>query len=212
MKQEIEKLNVSRETLSESRLIYENNESRLEEYIDNLLEWNQKINLVSRSVSRETVREHVVHSLIPMTLGLMELHEKWVDSGTGGGLPGIPLAICNAQKLWLLNDNVKKKMHAVSDIVDKTGVENCSILAKSISLVEFEKGTGIVTKHAFKVDDLLRLLGSKPWKTIIMWKGVEGALDEISQSKKKLSYTLYQFDFGKNEEFYEGKGLLVIER
>jgi len=212
VKQEIVKLIVSRETLSESRLLYNKNESRLEEYIDNLLEWNQKINLVSRTVSRETVRKHIVHSLIPMALGLADAHDIWIDSGTGGGLPGIPLAICNPEKQWLLNDNVKKKMRAVSDIVEKTRVENCSILAKSISLVDFEKGTGIVTKHAFKVDDLLRLLGSKPWKTIIMWKGVEGALDEIRRSKKKLSFTVYQFDFGKDEEFYEGKGLLVIER
>ena len=67
---------------------------------------------------------------------------------------------------------------------------NTEILAKSISLVDFEKGTGIITKHAFKVDDLLRHLGSKPWKTIIMWKGVDGAVEEIKTSNKKLDTTL----------------------
>ncbi len=212
MKQKIKKLIVSRETLSESRLIYKKDRSLQENYINNLMEWNEKINLVSRSVSRETIREHVIHSLLPMAVGLIDSHEKWIDTGTGGGLPGIPLAICNPQKQWILNDNVKKKMYAVSDIADKIGVENCKIIAKSISLVDFEKGTGIVTKHAFKVDYLLRLLGSKPWKTIIMWKGVEDALEEIRQSKKKLNYTLYQFDFGKDEKFYTGKGLLLIQR
>lgn len=203
---------VSRETLGKAREIYQENEKEIERYLDLLLEWNEKINLVSRSVSRETVREHIVHSLMPMALKLLDIHDVWIDSGSGGGLPGIPLAIAEPDKKWLLNDNVKKKMKAVGDIVERSALSNTEILAKSISLVDFEKGTGIITKHAFKVDDLLRLLGSKPWKTIIMWKGVEGAAKEINTSNKKLNTTLYKFEFGDDEPFYEGKGLLVIER
>jgi len=212
VKQSIQKITVSRETLARARELYANNEGALEEYIDHLLAWNSKINLVSRAVSRETIREHVIHSIVPKALGLDGLHQKWIDAGTGGGLPGVPLAITSPEKQWILNDNVKKKMRAVSDITGKLGLENCEISAKSISLVSLEKGVGIMTKHAFKVDDLLRLLGSKPWKTILMWKGVEGALHEVESSKKKLRFTLYPFDFGENEEFYEGKGLLKIER
>lgn len=206
------RISVSRETLDNAREIFAENEKELSRYIDLLLEWNQKINLVSRTVSRETVSEHIVHSLIPIALGLLDEHERWIDSGSGGGLPGIPLAIASPGKEWLLNDNVRKKMKAVSDIVERLGQSNTKILAKSISLVEFEKGTGIVTKHAFKIDDLLRLLGSKPWKTIIMWKGVEGAVQEVNESRKNLNFTLYEFGFGEEEEFYKGKGLLRIER
>jgi len=212
VKHKLNRNKVSRETLNGAREIYKDNEQKLEEYIDLLLDWNSKINLVSRSVSRETVREHVVHSLIPMQLGLMNEFDDWIDSGSGGGLPGIPLAIVNPAKTILLNDNVKKKMRAVNEIIKTAGINNTDIIAKSISLVDFQKGTGIVTKHAFKIDDLLRLLGSKPWKTIIMWKGTEGALKEISQSKKKLNFTLFEFNFGPEEEFYEGKCLLKIER
>jgi len=208
----MKRVQVSRETLDRAREIYQKNEEKIEGYLDLLLEWNEKINLVSRSVSRETVREHIVHSLLPMALKLLDHHEKWIDSGSGGGLPGIPLAIANPEKEWILNDNVKKKMRAVGDIVEKAGLTNTEVIAKSISLVDFEKGTGIVTKHAFKVDDLVRLLGSKPWKTIIMWKGVGGAAEEIRSSNKKLNTTLYEFNFGDDEPFYEGKGLLVIER
>lgn len=212
MKHQMKREQVSRETLEKAREIYQNNEEEMELYLDLLLEWNEKINLISRSVSRETVREHVVHSLLPMTLKLLDQHDEWIDSGSGGGLPGIPLAIANPEKQWILNDNVKKKMKAVGDIVERSALTNTEILAKSISLVDFEKGTGIVTKHAFKVDDLLRLLGSKPWKTIVMWKGVEGAAEEIRSSNKKLNTTLYEFNFGDDEPFYEGKGLLVVER
>ena len=213
MKQDFKRVDVPHETLQQARQIFDENEKKLEAYLDRLLGWNEKINLVSRSVSRETVREHVVHSLLPMAIGLTQRHTKWIDSGTGGGLPGIPLAICKSGgSQWWLNDNRKSKMKAVSDIVESLKLKNAQVLAKSISLVDLKKGTGIVTKHAFKVDDLLRLLGSKPWKTIVMWKGVEGAEEELRQSRKKLNATIYRFQFGEEEEFYEGKGLLVVER
>lgn len=211
MKHPIEKIGLNKQSLQNARDLFDKNRDKLEEYIDLLLEWNEKINLVSRSVSRETLREHVVHSLLPVRSGLLDGHVKWVDSGSGGGLPGVPLAICLPEKEWVLNDNVKKKMRAVDDIIQRLGLENCSVEAKSISLLDFEKGTGIVTKHAFKVKDLLRLLGSKPWTTILMWKGAEGAEKEIRIVKKKLTYTIYPFEFG-DEEFYEGKGLMKIER
>jgi len=206
------RVEVNISALQKARKIYQDNERDLENYLDHLLGWNSKINLVSRTVSRETLREHIVHSLIPVALNMTDNHIKWIDAGTGGGLPGIPLAITDRDAYWLLNDNVKKKMTAVEDIVKSVGLKNVKVLAMSISLAELHKGTGIVTKHAFKIDDLLRLLGSKPWKTILMWKGVEGAIDELKASKKKLNCTIYEFKFGDNEPFYEGKGIVKIER
>lgn len=212
MKHKLQGIDVPRETLNKTRDLYQVFKRPLENYIDYLLDWNEKINLISRSVSRETLREHLVHSLIPVTLGLTDKHDKWIDSGSGGGLPGIPLAICKPQTFWYLNDNVKKKMRAVADILRSMELKNAEVLPKSISLVDLKRGTGIATKHAFKIDDLLRHLGDKPWKTILMWKGAEGALQEIKSSGKKLNYTIYEFNFGEDEPFYEGKSLVLIER
>jgi 16S rRNA (guanine527-N7)-methyltransferase len=179
VKHQIEEIKVEKEMLANARKLYSKNSELLESYIDHLLEWNSKINLVSRNVSRETVREHVVHSLIPIELGLISDIDEWVDSGTGGGLPGVPLAIVFPEKKFYLNDNVRKKMKAVSDITKSLSLENIEILAKSISLVGLKTGAGIVTKHAFKIDDLLRLTKKKPWKKVVMWKGVEGAYKEM---------------------------------
>lgn len=212
MKHEIKKEIISTDVLEDARGLYQKNKTELDSYIDHLLEWNVKINLVSRVVSRETIREHVVHSLLPLSAGLLDSHDRWIDAGTGGGLPGLPLAICMKNTKWLLNDNIKKKMRAVDDIVKKMELNQIEILPKSISLVDLKKGTGLVTKHAFKIDDLLRLLGSKPWKTIIMWKGAKDAEKELIQSRKKLNATIFEFDFGKEESFYEGKGIVLIER
>lgn len=212
MKHSLKRIEVNLNALQQARKIYKNYEKDFEAYLDNLLAWNSKINLVSRTVSRETLREHIVHSLVPAALGLTDKHIKWIDAGTGGGLPGIPLAISDKDSYWLLNDNVKKKMKAVDDIVKSIGLSNVKVLPMSISLAEIHKGTGIVTKHAFKIEDLLRLLGSKPWKTILMWKGIEGAIEELTVSKKKINCTIYEFKFGENEPFYEGKGIVKIER
>lgn len=212
MKHDLKETEVTTQALKLARELYESNQPELEKYLDLLLEWNKKINLVSRTVSRETLREHVVHSLLPAATGLLSDHDNWIDAGTGGGLPGIPLAICEKDKRWILNDNVKKKMRVVSDIVERLGLDNVEILAKSISLVDFEKGTGIVTKHAFKIDDLLSHIGPRPWKTILMWKGAEHVKKEVIQSKKKLNTTLYRFNFGPDETFYEDKAILKIYR
>ena len=212
MKHGIKETTISMEILNNARKIYTENETFLDQYIDLLFDWNQKINLVSRTVSRETVREHIVHSLLPLSMDLVKKHSKWIDSGTGGGIPGIPLAICNRNIEWQLNDNVRKKMRAVDDMIDSLQLTNTTTLAKSISLVDLKKGTGIVTKHAFKIPDLLKLLGNKPWKTILMWKGTDDAEEEIRRSRKKLNCTLFEFDFGQDELFYEGKSLLLIER
>lgn len=211
MKQQIVKKRIGYEVLQSARELYRENETRLEEYLDYLLEWNEKINLVSRAVSRETVREHVVHSLIPEALHLLNGSSNWVDAGSGGGLPGAPLAICKVDCRWTMNDNVKKKMRAVDDMIQKLGLKNAEIAAKSISLVDLKRGTGIVTKHAFKIDDLLRLLDEKSWEEIIMWKGAKDAEQELHQTRKKVNATIYEFDFGTDEPFYEGKAIVVLE-
>lgn len=212
MKHHPKVIQIDLETLSQARNLYSAHQEEMEDYLDALLSWNEKINLVSRNVSRETVREHIIHSLLPIPLDLLKRHDEWIDSGTGGGLPGVPLAICEQEIKWYLNDNVRKKMKAVSDIVETIGLKNVDTIAKSISLIDLKEGAGIVTKHAFKIKDLLRLLGDAPWQTILMWKGVEDVEPEVRRAHKDLNVTIYEFDFGKNEPFYEGKGIVKIER
>ena len=212
MKQSINEVTVEYDVLEEATELYQQNAGKLDHYLNLLLEWNDKINLVSRSVSRETLKDHVIHSIIPVRMGLLKNHDAWIDAGTGGGLPGIPLAICEKEKTWVLNDNVRKKMRVVEDIIDTMNLQNCKVAAKSISLVDFKKGTGIVTKHAFKMDDLIRLLGSKPWSNIIMWKGADGAIKEAERISKNIEITLFRFNFGDQHPFYEGKALVQISR
>lgn len=212
MKHTTHKIDVSVRYLGFSRELYKNNEEKLEEYIDQLLAWNEKINLVSRTVSRETVLEHVVHSLLPISLDLISDYTRWIDAGSGGGLPGIPISIAVPGVRMILNDNVKKKMMAVDDILSSMNLSNITTIDKSISLVDLEPGTGIMSKHAFKIPKLMQLLNGKPWEKIVLWKGVEDVESELAGLKNSLNLTVYRFDFGTDEPFYEGKGLVVLKR
>lgn len=212
MKHTIQKIDVTARYLGFSRDLYKEKEEILEQYIDQLLAWNKKINLVSRTVSRETIREHVVHSLLPISLNLISDYSRWIDAGSGGGLPGIPISIAVPEIRMILNDNVKKKMKAVDDILSSMKLSNITTIDKSISLVDLEPGTGILSKHAFKIPKLIQLLNGKSWEKIVLWKGVEDVDSELAGLKNSLALTVYRFDFGSDESFYEGKGLVVLKR
>src|SRR5690625_6855340 len=71
--------NVSRETFDLARELADEHQDPLQQYMDQLLWWNEKVNLVSRDVSRETLHEHLVHSLMPAALKLMEGIQSWID-------------------------------------------------------------------------------------------------------------------------------------
>lgn len=210
MKHSVKSVELNDDFLLEAQSLYQSKKDKHQKYLDELFAWNEKINLVSRIVSRETVENHIVHSLFPSQLGLLAAHNRWIDAGSGGGLPGIPLAIQNPEKIWVLNDNVRKKMKAVSAIVNSIGLTNVEIVAKSISLYNLRAGTGIVTKHAFKIPKLLHLLDKKPWKSIILWKGERDILPELNKTPGKLNVTIYPFRF--SDTFYEGKALVRLER
>lgn len=212
VKHSIKKIDAPISTLIQTRELYKKKREVYERYIDLLLEWNGKINLVSRTVSRETVREHVVHSLLPISLNLMAGYRHWIDAGTGGGLPGIPISIANQEMSVLLNDNVKKKIMAVNDIVSSMGLQNIRTIDKSISLVDLKMGTAVMSKHAFKIPKLIQLLQGKPWELIVCWKGVKDAEQELLQAKGQWNATLIEFNFGADEPFYEGKSLVVIQK
>lgn len=89
-------------------------------------EWNQKINLISRKDIENFNIHHLLHSLaIPKVL-LFRKGTKILDVGTGGGLPGIPLAIFFPECKFHLIDSIGKKVAVVQDIIKKLEINNVS--------------------------------------------------------------------------------------
>lgn len=183
----------------------------IRDYVDQLLWWNERVNLISRDVSRETVVEHVRHSLMINSSGLFKSADIIIDAGTGGGLPGIPLALVNKDKSVVLNDVVSKKIVACKQMILKVGLSNCLTNNGSIADVEINESTCIVTKHAFKINDLMTMIGERPWLGIIMLKGAEEVDKEMEGVSEPLRINVFKLDQSANP-FYNGKALIEITR
>ena len=101
--------------------------SKLNLFCNLLREWNSKINLISRKDTDRLEIKHLAHCLtITKFLRLMP-KARVLDVGTGGGLPGIPLAICYPQARFTLMDSIGKKVMVVEDMVKRLNLTNTDV-------------------------------------------------------------------------------------
>ncbi len=87
-------------------------------------DWNEKINLISRRDIPYLYERHILHSLSVARIISFRPGTKILDVGTGGGFPGIPLAILFPDSAFTLVDSIGKKITAVGDIIDSLGLRN----------------------------------------------------------------------------------------
>lgn len=88
------------------------------------LYWNERINVISRKDIDNIYLRHVLHSLaIGKSFNFLS-HQKILDVGTGGGFPGIPLAILFPESNFMLIDSIGKKIKVVTEISNELGLKN----------------------------------------------------------------------------------------
>lgn len=87
-------------------------------------DWNEKINLISRKDIEELYTRHVLHSLGIAKVMKFKAGSRVLDVGTGGGFPGIPLAILFPETEFLLVDSIGKKINVVKDVAETLGLKN----------------------------------------------------------------------------------------
>lgn len=201
--------NVSRGTFDNARQLYLEHSQSLDHYLDRLLWWNSRVNLVSRNVPRETIQNHIRHSLLVSQFAAFQAANLVVDAGTGGGLPGIPLAMAYPDKHFVLNDIVSKKCLAIKQMVRHLGLINTSIANTSIADIQQARPFLLVSKHAFKINELYAMTVRLPWDTLILYKGMEFK-EELEGIDEALH--IHRYDLSDGPEFYANKALLIISR
>jgi len=95
-------------------------------------DWNLKINVVSRKDIDELYLRHVLHSLAIAKVINFKSGTKIMDVGTGGGFPGIPLAILFPECSFHLVDSIGKKLKVVDEVVEGLGLENVKTTNKRV--------------------------------------------------------------------------------
>lgn len=110
--------------------------SQLETFASAIAEWNEKINLISRSDVENLPMRHILHSLAIAKVMAFKPDTTVIDVGTGGGFPGIPLAILFPETRFLLVDSIGKKIKVVQDCIGRLGLENTAAIQCRVEEVD----------------------------------------------------------------------------
>lgn len=108
--------------------------------------WNQQINLISRNDLENLYERHVLHSLAISKVVNFQPGQTVLDVGTGGGFPGIPLAILFPQVNFHLVDSIGKKIKVVRELIQELGLDNA--FAEQIRAEDLKKKFDIIVSRA----------------------------------------------------------------
>lgn len=206
---ELKVADVSRETSEKMNQLMLIHKHQLTDYARRLLRWNDKINVISRNTTEDELMNHIRHSLYLSEYIAAENHHI-IDAGSGGGLPGIPLGIIYSDKKIHLIDVVAKKMLLTDAVRREMGLMN--INSKHISISDFDPPANsiLVSKHAFKIADLLNMISGRNYESILMLKG-DDYMEELKNIEKPVKIEVYRIDAVEKAPFFHGKCIVKIE-
>jgi 16S rRNA (guanine527-N7)-methyltransferase len=171
-------------------------------------EWNGKINVISRQDIKFLYEHHVLHSLAiakydPFTQGM-----KVLDAGTGGGFPGIPLAILFPNVYFTLLDSIAKKIHVVNEVIKSLSLENATGIQSRLE--DFSQPVDIITSRA--VSSLSQLIAWSKKSEVKRWVVLKGGTPQEFRKElpPRFSVTSIPVNDYFKEEYFEGKHLVDV--
>lgn len=175
-------------------------------------EWNSQINVVSRKDIEQLYERHVLHSLAIAKIIQFKPHTTILDVGTGGGFPGIPLAILFPETSFMLIDSIGKKIKVVNEVASALGLTN--VTAEHIRVEEVkQKFDFVVSRAVTAFPRFVSMVQSKVASKsnndlqngILYLKG--GDFDEEIEPFRK-HIQVYELQSFFEEEFFETKRLI----
>ena len=177
-------------------------------------EWNEKINVISRKDIDSIYEKHVLHALAIAKMISFRPGTKILDVGTGGGFPGIPLAILFPETQFTLIDSIGKKIAVVQAISESLSLKNITAIHTRVQDVK-EEFDFVVSRAVTAFPDFVAMvrkniarqpLNSRP-NGIIYLKGGDFQ-EEIQKFKTSIEVTEISNFF--NEPFFETKKVIYL--
>lgn len=177
-------------------------------------EWNQKINVISRKDIDGLYEKHVLHSLSIAAAFEFKAGMQVMDLGTGGGFPGVPLAIFFPEVQFHLVDSIAKKLKVIDAVAQDIGLKNVTTQHTRAEEIKNRKFDYIVSRAVAPLKDLWAwgkpLLKAQQQTTgLICLKGGDLAV-EIQESNTRPRLIEIKEIF--NEEYFNDKFMLYVPR
>ena len=184
--------------------------SALKDLYDN---WNAKINVISRKDMNQFYCNHVLHSLSITKIHSFMNDEDVLDIGTGGGFPGIPLAIIFPQTNFHLVDSIQKKTRVVREVASSLELKNVKVTNDRFEHITQRHDTIIsrAVAPAVKLVDYTRNEMKKNRQHIFLKGGdLENEKNELLQKYKTLTWKETALSDFFTEAFFETKKVIKI--
>jgi len=178
-------------------------------------DWNLKINVVSRKDIEELYLRHVLHSLAIAKFISFNPGAQVLDVGTGGGFPGIPLAILFPETQFTLVDAIGKKIKVVQEVVDGLGLENVRAIHQRVeednNQYDFVVSRAVAAMPTFMrwIKGRIKKVSEHPIKNGVLYLKGGDLGEELQDYRTVQIYSL--MDYYK-EDFFETKKLVYLPK
>lgn len=179
--------------------------------------WNEQINVISRKDIEELYLRHILHSLSIAVISPFESDTRILDLGTGGGFPGIPLAIMFPETEFHLVDSIGKKIKVVNEVKSALGLDNVSTYHSRVEDAGVSQVDFVVSRAVAPLGKLWN------WSKPLLKKGHDNEMAngliclkggdlhlEISESMTRPS--LYQINEIFDEEYFNEKFIVYVPK
>ena len=180
-------------------------------------DWNSKVNVISRKDIDNLYLKHVLHSLaIARFLGSLSDNTALLDMGTGGGFPGIPLAIAYPGCKFHLIDRIGKKINVAREIASSIGLENVTFQHGDIGECR-DRYDYVVSRAVMPLNGLVPLIvknikrkddkANRYSPGLVCLKG-----GDITEESKGVKFPVIEFPINEffNEEFFDTKKIIYV--